>query len=97
MSTWTVKITDLRHQTNVMFAFCYLADDGCCLESHIWRSHGSGQSSCSVFVPGNGEKVNKGIGMNQKQDKTRAVSLSLTQIQILIDELFRAMADSENP
>lgn len=37
--------------------------------------------------------------MNQTQDKTRAVSLSLTQIQMLIDDskLFRAMADSENP
>lgn len=29
----------------------YLADDGCCPESHIWRSRGSSQSSCSVFVP----------------------------------------------
>lgn len=47
-----------------------------------------------------GGKVNKGIRMNKnEQDKTRAVFLSLTQIQMLIGDgkLFRAMADSENP
>lgn len=44
---------------------CYLADDGCCLESHTWRSHGSSQSSCSVSAPGR-SKVRKRQGQRSQ-------------------------------
>lgn len=93
------KITDLRNQTSVTFAFCYLADDGCYLESHIWRSRGSGQSSCSVFAPERGEKWNKHIRINEKILKNKGCFLISTQIQLLLGDcnLFCAMEASENP
>lgn len=39
------------HRWRSIEAELYLADDGCCLESHTWRSRGSSRSSCSVWKP----------------------------------------------